>query len=479
MMTTTALAPSRTAAAPLAHKSVESSFVLELAFKLYLLFMVSWFMHLPARVPALGPLRIDLLLVVAIAAAIFTSARGSIQLLDTRINRLLIALFAFAIVTLPFVEWPGSVLKNGIPELVKAVVFYYFTALLVTSEQKLKRVLFVFVVCQALRVIEPLYLHIAHGYWGSAAHMGGADFLNRLSGAPSDIINPNGLAAVIVTVVPFLHYLWTQRLSGRIAYVGLMPLLLYALTLTGSRSGLVALAATFVVIWLQSHRKALLALAGVAVVILSIPRLSADLQDRYLSIVDQNTRNYSTANHRVEGIKSDFRVAMRRPLFGYGLGTSREANANFGTHDQPSHNLFTEVAQELGFVGMMLFAALLVSIGISVRRALRTLRASPSANLLLIRLCCALQVWFVVNILSSMFTYGLSSNDWYFMAGLANVMTFLLSRSAETEPNAPAMSPIPSAPLRVNTVLSPRLARAGRAQPVRPAQRFFARSARP
>jgi putative inorganic carbon (HCO3(-)) transporter len=475
-MTTVALSRSRTAAPSLASQPAESTFVQELAFKLYLLFMVSWFLHLPARVAALGPLRIDLLLVLAIAGAIFATARGSIERLDTRINRLLIALFAYAIVTLPFVEWPGSVLKNGIPELIKAVVFYYFTALLVTSEQKLKRVLFVFIACQVLRVLEPVYLHVTQGYWGSAASMmGGTEFMHRLAGAPSDVVNPNGLAAVIVTVIPFVHYLWTRRLSGRIAYVGLLPVLLYALTLTGSRSGMVALAATFIVIWLQSHRKALLALAGVAVVMFSIPRLSEDLQDRYLSIVDQNTKNYYTADQRMEGIKADFRVAMRRPLFGHGLGTSREASGHFGPDDRPSHNLFTEVAQELGFVGMPLFGALLVAIGLAVRRALRTLRASPSANPLLIRLCCALQVWFVVNILSAMFTYGLSSNDWYFMAGLANVMAFLLSSSAVTHAREREMSRVPSAPTRVNPVVSPRLARAGRARPVRPARRFFPR----
>ncbi|MGH9161836.1 MAG: O-antigen ligase family protein, partial [Vicinamibacteraceae bacterium] len=462
-MTTVALSRSRTAVPSLASQPAESSFAQKLAFKLYLLFMVSWFLHLPARAEVLGQLRLDLLLVLAIAGAIFATARGSIERLDSRINRLLIALFAYAIVTLPFVEWPGSVLKHGIPELIKAVVFYYFTALLVTSEQKLKRVLFVFTVCQALRVLEPVYLHVTQGYWGSAASMdGGTEFMSRLSGAPSDVVNPNGLAAVIVTVIPFVHYLWTQRPSGRIAYVGLMPVLLYALMLTGSRSGMVALAATFMLIWLQSHRKALLTLAGVVVVMFSIPRLSEDLQDRYLSIVNPNTRNYYTADQRVEGIKDDFRVAMRRPFFGHGLGTSREANGNFGTHYQPSHNLFTEVAQELGFVGMPLFGALLVAIGISVRRALRTLKTSPSANPLLVRLCCALQVWFVVNILSAVFTYGLSSNEWYFMAGFANVITLMLSTSAEPHASEPERSRGPSAPTRVNPVVSPRLARRAR-----------------
>ncbi|MPY87933.1 MAG: hypothetical protein GEU99_08435 [Luteitalea sp.] len=471
-MTTATFPRSGTSAPPLVGHPADSSFMQELAFKLYLFFMVSWFLHLPARLPALGALRVDLLVVVATAGLIFVSAAGSNQRLDTRINRLLLALFAYSIVTLPFVEWPGSVIRHGIPELTKAVVFYYFTALLVTSEQKLSRVLFVFVACQAFRVLEPLYLHLTTGYWGSAAHMGGADFLYRLGGAPSDIVNPNGLAAVVVTVLTFAHYLWTGTSLGRVAYLGLLPLLLYALTLTGSRSGLVALAATFIVIWFQSRRKGLLALVGVAVVMLAIPRLSADLQDRYLSIVDQNTKNATTAQARVDGIKADFGVAMRRPLFGHGLGTSREANGNFGRRARVSHNLFTEVAQELGFVGLTLFTVLLLSIGRSVRAALRTLRSSSTANPLLVRLCCALQVWFVVNILSSMFTYGLSSYDWYFMAGLANVMTLLLAATpAATDAREPEASPAAAGPPHVQPITPPHGVRARRAQPVRPASR--------
>ena len=46
------------------------------------------------------------------------------------------------------------------------------------------------------------------------------------------------------------------------------------------------------------------------------------------SIFSGNTRNAVTADERIDGLKIDVQVAMRRPLFGHGLGTSREANAN-------------------------------------------------------------------------------------------------------------------------------------------------------
>ena len=45
-------------------------------FCFYLLFMVSWFLHLPARIPALGAIRFDLLLVVVIFAIAFLGGAG-------------------------------------------------------------------------------------------------------------------------------------------------------------------------------------------------------------------------------------------------------------------------------------------------------------------------------------------------------------------------------------------------------------------
>ncbi|MGH9196335.1 MAG: O-antigen ligase family protein, partial [Acidimicrobiia bacterium] len=330
-----------------------------LAFKLYLLFMVSWFLHLPERAPVLALFRLDLVLVVIVAVLIGAGRGSDVEHFDSRIKRLILLLIAYAIITVPFVQWPGTVVKSGLPELLKALVFYYFTARLTTSERRLSQLLFVFVSCQAFRVLEPLYLHVTQGYWGSVAYMEGGKFLDRLSGAPSDVVNPNGLAVVILCIIPFVHYLWTRTRVGALAYLVLLSLLLYALVLTGSRSGLLGLATTFLALWLQSRRKLLLATVAAVVVVTVVPRLPPDLVDRYASIFDSDTKNAATAEGRLEGAKADFAVAMRRPLLGHGLGTTTEANFHFNGYAQPSHNLYLEVLEELGFVGLLIFVLLL------------------------------------------------------------------------------------------------------------------------
>src|SRR5690242_12691831 len=172
---------------------------------LYLLFVVSWFLHLPARLPMLGAIRFDLLLVLVLTVLAVRCRPGDGEV-KTSTDTVLKILLAYAILTIPFVQWPGTVIKIGLPDLIKAVVFYYFTIAFIKTERDLKRFIFVFLACQCVRVMEPLYLHVTEGYWGAAASMsGGSEFLDRLSGSPYDTVGPNGLAFIVGTVVPFLY----------------------------------------------------------------------------------------------------------------------------------------------------------------------------------------------------------------------------------------------------------------------------------
>lgn len=444
---TSALAPVR----PVTDET--ASRALAVAFQLYLLFIASWWLRLPERFLALGLLHFDAALVVVISALIAFSNLAGNRGFDLRTNRLILLLVAYVMITLPFVQWPGSVVRFGIEGLIKALVFYYFTVRLTTTERKVSQLLFVFVACQAFRVLEPVYLHVTEGYWGGGASMGTGEVLNRLKGSEVDVIGSNGLAFVILSVIPFAHYLWTSTVIGRLAYLALLPCLLYALVLTASRSGMLGLVITFLVIWVQSRHKLLLAVLMVVTVSATVPRLPADLADRYASIVSSETKNAETARGRLEGTKQEFYVAMQRPLFGHGLGTSRETNANFGSRDQLSHNLIVEVLQELGFVGLVIFSMLLFCIGRSVRRALRALRESSATNPLVLALGLALQVWFAQNLLSSLFTYGLSNYQWYFMGGLADVTSALLSSLPHRSPNCRARrGALDDAPARLDVL---------------------------
>jgi O-antigen ligase len=381
------------------------------------------------------------------------------------VDKWLIALIVFSVLEIPLVEWPGSVLRKGIVDLVKAVAFYFFTVRLVVTDRRLRSFLAVFLACQLFRIAEPVFLHLTTGYWGSYASTGGgADFLNRLSGAPKDVVNPNGLAFIICSVIPFMFLLSSANWRWRIAMLVAVPLCLYALALTGSRSGIVALVVVSGALVAMSKHRALLTVLGVVVLIVGFLSLPAGMKDRYLSLVGKSEQNEGTAAGRIEGLTRDLGVALRRPFFGYGLGTSREANFNYGHNAQPSHNLYIETLAEIGLIGLVIFLCFLRSTFkelMVVRRQVSgsTLNANidfPTAAL------SAVLAWAVMDFVFSFASYGLLSFDWYLIAGLAVAGgRIVAARKAATVPGEQQMEDAN----RVRQARWRRYAKGGRAIP--------------
>lgn len=391
----------------------QESIFIAIGLRCYLLFIASWFLHLGQRVSALGAIRFDLLLIVAISVCCVLGATGQ-QSDDRRWtpSRFVLVLVGYVLLTLPFVEWPGSVLGYGFLQFLKAAVFCLFTTRLVTNRRSLQAVLAVFVLCQVFRVLEPLYLHVTTGYWGSYASMANWEFLTRLAGSPYDIVNPNGLAFVVVTSLTFAHFLAPLSKLGLLAYIAYLPLALWTLALTGSRTGMLALAIVLLAIWWKSRFKILMAAVTLVGVLVAVPMMPADLADRYLSIFSSNTKNATTASERADGLMADMMVASRRPFFGHGLGTSVEANLNFGLRGAPAHNLYLETVQEIGLLGLPILLAFIVALAREMGKTRQRCKAADHAGFLRAA-TDALHVFFLMNITFSLASYGLSGYEWY------------------------------------------------------------------
>jgi putative inorganic carbon (HCO3(-)) transporter len=412
---------------------------------LYLLFMTSWFLHLPARLSFLGAIRFDLLLVCLLTAIAFAKP-GRRAGPPGEADMALRVIIAYAILTIPLVYWPGSVIKLGLPNFVKAVVFFYFTIVFVRTEADLRKLVFVFVSLQIVRVLEPLYLNVTQGYWGSRASMANWESLERLSGAPSDVINSNGLAFLVCTILPFLYFMAGRSFKARFAALLVAILCVYALALTGSRSGIIGLAVVMLGIVAKSRSPAsffMLGVFGLAAGGVGFMFLNPDLQDRYLSIVGLGEKNLGTFEDRMEGMTTQLEVLMHRPIFGHGLGTSAEANANFtlegpyAGRDMPAHNLYLEIGQELGVIGIIIFLFFIKAIFSGFAQSRRACMHHRVTGEYLPKLIDAMQVWLWMNLVFSFASYGLSSYEWYLFGGLSVVLQRLAGvKTAGDRPEA-------------------------------------------
>jgi len=398
-------------------------------------FIISYFIHLSARFPALGAMRLDLLLGIAACAAIFLQPTRDKMRLNVPTSRRLVFFLAYIIISLPLVTWPGSVIRENLQVWVKAAFFFILVVGAVRTEGQLKWIMFIFLGCQAFRILEPLYLHITEGYWGDIAYThfeGKMSGLNRLSGAPKDVVNPNQLAWVIINTIPFLFYLcWQNGKFGKMIFLMLTPPFSYALLLTGSRSGIVSLAIVISGIVLISERKLLNLLVSMAIVfpiaIYMFSSADADLQTRYRSLVDSSVAGADTKQGRINALINQLGSIANNPLFGNGLGTSYETNANvLAGRAQITHNLYIEIIQEAGIIGFSLFTAYIVTMVRALAKARHVLKKSGCKNSdWLYRLISATLVWIIMDLVYSIACFGINSWEWYFFGGIATVCLVL------------------------------------------------------
>lgn len=394
-------------------------------FFMFQIYQLDFFLRSSARISGIGIIRPTLLLFAIVAISLFFQRDKLREKMQHPIMKAMGVFLLVIIFTLPFVTYPGSVIRYHIPEFIKAIVFLYFMALIVDSKGRLKWALIIFVGCQVIRVLEPLYLNITSGYWGAKTHMGGGEFANRLGGAPADVINPNELGFVIVTIIPFLHYLLFSRgWLYKLIYLGLMPALMYALILTMSRGAFLALLVVGWVVWKESKHKVLLIGVAIGIAIAGWSVMNDTQRDRYFSLVSSDSAQSATAEGRLTGIVNEFKLGLKRPIFGHGLGTTSEAKANNGMGTKASHNMYAEIMIELGLVGFFFFMAIIKKIYLQIRQSTSLIYAE-TMDPLYRDLFKALKVIFWMFALYSINYWGLSQYYWYNLAGLVVAVSVL------------------------------------------------------
>lgn len=392
-------------------------------FYLYLYFLINFFLHFAARVPAYGSIRPTLLLVTLITVFLFAQRERLKGKTRDPIFQAVLVLLGYMVLSWPFVEYQGSVIRHNLPEFIKAIVFLFFTALIIDTRRRLVVFLWVFVGCQVIRVLEPLYLNITEGYWGGATYLGGGEFANRLSGAPSDVINSNELGFVIATAAPFLHYLlFTGRWYSKLLYLFLVVCLLYALILTMSRGAFLAFLVVGWIIFKESSHKFLLILMAVAIGFAGWSVMNPVQKDRYLSLFSSDTSGSVSAEGRIKGTIGEFKLGLNRPLVGHGVGTTPEVKTHNWGKAQASHNMYGELLIEIGFIGFVLFLRFIFRIYQQFRKnqkMLQKLSSTGSTSRFYLKLNRALIALFWMYAVYSLNYWGLSQYYWYLLGGLA------------------------------------------------------------
>jgi len=251
---------------------------------------------------------------------------------------------------------PAAAIRE-VEEYFKLVVLYFVIILTVRDEEDLRVLVISFVAITGIYVGKSLWEFIVHGR--HVYQMG----ISRLIGIDKTYNDPNTFAATIVYSLPFAWALWRSEKSKWInrGLVGYGSMCIVAIMFTGSRSGMISFLFFLCLVWMKRQKK-VFALVLVLLGLLSIWQFVPDeYKMRYFTILDDSISASATesAQGRIDGLKNGFRLFAKNPLWGWGAGNFIYAVETIGVFNRlQSHNLYGQLAAELGLLGMLPFSAL-------------------------------------------------------------------------------------------------------------------------
>ncbi|WP_102797863.1 putative O-glycosylation ligase, exosortase A system-associated [Bowmanella denitrificans] len=205
---------------------------------------------------------------------------------------------------------------------------------------------------------------------------------HRIIGRAGIIIDRNDLAVAINMCLPFVIYLWsqTQHKILKLGLLGLALLNVVAIVGTYSRGGFIGLCILAIAFWLKSKRKIVLMLLALIVLPVGYSFAPAEWKDRQQTVESAATEDGSFIG-RLWAWKIATLIALDNPMTGGGFKATTDPilwstyapyTPHFGPIETPpippeltpkaAHNIYFQVLGSAGFVGLMLFGCMLLSV---------------------------------------------------------------------------------------------------------------------
>lgn len=188
----------------------------------------------------------------------------------------------------------------------------------------------------------------------------------------STLANPNNFAQFIIIFFPFCFAYAATRGDNKLKAVTIMALLIpfAALLFTYSRSGWLGFAVTVVTFAVLYNKKSLPVILLVGIIL--IPFLPASVLDRLMTIGNLED---TSSSYRIDIWSGTAAMMKNYWVTGVGLGPGAFAEiypryaVAFSKEAPHTHMLFLEVFTEMGILGILSFAALIVCLVVSSCKA--------------------------------------------------------------------------------------------------------------
>jgi probable O-glycosylation ligase (exosortase A-associated) len=422
------------------------------AFRALVAFTAILLLSPQAWFPVLGQLRIAFVAAtVAIGAHLLDRLvrRGSAPPFNAEIGIALL-LVAWAVITVPVSYWAGGSVEVLTSQYIKAVLFFWLVATLVTTEIRLKTVAWTLVLCAI-----PLAVTGLRNYFSGEVLSTGVPGFKRIygyMGGSGIAANPNDLALVLNLIIPIAAamMLSTRSLAPRVVAATAMLISVAGVIVTFSRAGFLTLAATGVMllaVLVRRHSNGAAAL--LVAVALVVPVLVPDSYfDRLSTITDIEADQTGSAQGRWRDVIVSAGIVARNPIIGAGIGNDMLVLNEYRGREtfRSVHNAYLQYAVDLGLPGLLLFAWLHIRCFRTARRLERLARHDEALRPLG-ALAAGIQVSLVTFFVAAMF-HPIAYQFYFFtIAGLAVALKRTARARGVVDEPAPAarrrLTPVP------------------------------------
>jgi len=334
--------------------------------------------------------------------------------------KLLLGIFALAVIGIPMSRWPGGSFQFLLDQYYKSIVLFLLVANLLTSEKRFRQMLWPIAIYSAI-----------NGVIGIKAYLNGEfSFDGRIEGGLSGITsNANDLALTLNLALPFTWYLYKSSRSTiqKVTAVGIICLGVITIVITFSRGGFVTLLGLLLwmaVIKFKEHRGRVI-FGGVLLFMGFMFLTPGGYSTRVVSIVDTKQDKTGSADARWEQWTVATQAIIDHPL-GAGLNMNGLAmRAERGERGWAGvHNVYLEIACDLGLLAGFLFIRLLWRLVAGMRNIRLT-----SSNRNWASLAEATEGSLVAYAIAAMFHPVSYHFYFYYLAGIAVAVNEMARRS--------------------------------------------------
>lgn len=331
--------------------SVDYPYVANVTILLFCGYVLIWYLQIGYRFPFLGKIRFEFIYAAILTViALFTSGFAGLK---SPLLKYLILFFLCFLIAIPFscdIDTSWIVFVNRV---VKFSFMALFIVIFVKSPGNLKYFIAAFMLACLKMGQEGFIGNITDNLiWQNQGIM-------RLHGSTPIYEHPNSFSGMALGTLPFIYYL--MPISPRWLKAILAIQLAFAVNIilfSGSRTGYIAFLCFVFFVFLKSESKKKFLLYFTVIVIIAFPLIPIDYTQRFHTVFTGHDREGHSIELRREIIRDAWRIFLDHPL---GVGISAfpaVREATFG-RTQDTHNLYLEVATNLGVQGFVIFMLLI------------------------------------------------------------------------------------------------------------------------